>query len=323
MSADAYPLVAIVGPTASGKSALAIHLAERLNGEVLACDSTQIYRHFNVGTGKVTAAERRGIPHHLMDLLEPHEVFTAGAYRKRAIEVLEDLRTRRKVPILTVGTGLYLRALLEGLSDAPTRSEELRARLRKRAGKAGPQYLHRVLSKLDPQAAARIGTGDQPKIIRAIEVRMLSGKRISEVHRSGRPGLEGYTALKIGLAPKRADLYARIEQRVDYMMQRGWMDEVRRLTQAGIPAGAKPFQFIGYRLLRELIVKGAAGPGASPEGSGDELLLAVAAIKQSTRNYAKRQITWFRKEPGVRWFEGFGDDPTISVAALGHIQALL
>lgn len=314
MSADSYPLVAIVGPTASGKSALAIHLAERLNGEVLACDSTQIYKHFNVGTGKVTAAERRGIPHHLMDLLEPHEVFTAGTYRKRAIEVLEDLRTRRKLPILTVGTGLYLRALLEGLADAPTRSEELRARLRKRAAKAGPQHLHRVLTKLDPQAAKRIGAGDEPKIIRAIEVRMLSGKRISELHRSGRPGLEGYMPIRIGLAPKRADLYARIEQRVDHMMQRGWLDEVRRLMQTGIPASAKPFQFIGYRPLREWVAKG---------GSNDEVLLAVAAIKQSTRNYAKRQTTWFRKEPGVRWFEGFGDDPVILDAAQHHARGLI
>ncbi len=313
MTASTYPLLAIVGPTASGKSALAIHLAQRMNGEVLVCDSTQVYRHFDIGTGKVIAADQQGIPHHLMSLLEPHEVFTAGAYRARAISALEDLRARNKLPILTVGTGLYFRALLEGLADAPSRSEEMRARLRKRAAKGGAAYLHRALKKLDAAAAAKISPKDEQKIIRAIEVRMLSGKPISVVHKSGRPGLEGYAPVKIGLMPVRSDLYARIEQRVDQMLQSGWMEEVRRLVARGIPPNAKPFQFIGYRALRDLAAKGTVTP--------DEMLMAAAAIKQSTRNYAKRQITWFRKEAGVRWFEGFGEDPAIANAAHDYAQS--
>jgi len=315
MNNPGYPLLAIVGPTASGKSELAVQLARERNGEVLVCDSTQIYRHFDIGTGKITPAQQQGIPHHLLDLLEPHEVFTAGAYRSRAMAALEDLRARQKLPILTVGTGLYLRALLEGLADAPARSEELRARLRKRSVKSGPAYLHRLLKKFDPAAAQKISPQDEPKMIRAIEVRMLSGKPISEVHQSGRPGLAGYHPIKIGLMPKRAELYARIERRVEGMIAQGWLEEVKRLTAAGIPASAKPFQFIGYRALQDLAQKAAAAP--------DELLLAAVAIKQSTRNYAKRQITWFRKEAGVRWFEGFGDDPTIVTAAMHHVRGLL
>lgn len=313
MSAGSHPVIAIVGPTASGKSDLAIQLAQKLNGEVIVCDSTQIYRHFTIGTGKVTPQEQQGVPHHLMDLLEPHEVFTAGAYRKRAIAVLEDLRRRGKLPVLTVGTGLYLRALLEGLADAPTRSEELRARLRKRARKGGPGHLHRILRKFDPDAAQKIAPGDEPKIIRAIEVRMLSGKSMTELQQAGRQELEGFRPIKLGLMPKRAELYARIEARVEKMLAQGWPDEVKRLIAAGIPATAKPFQFIGYRALREFAEKPSFAP--------DELLLITAAIKQSTRNYAKRQITWFRKEGGVRWFEGFGDDPTVKEAALHHVQS--
>lgn len=315
MTTSPYPLIAIVGPTASGKSELAIHLAKLLDGEVLVCDSTQAYRHFDIGTGKVPPQGQQGVPHHLMGILEPHEVFTAGAYRMRAIAVLEELRARRKLPIFTVGTGLYLRALLEGLSDAPSRSEELRARLRKRAAKGGPSYLHRALQKLDAEAAAKISPKDEQKIIRAIEVRLLSGRKFSDTHKAGRPGLEGFAQIKIGLAPRRSDLYARIERRVDHMLQAGWLEEVRRLLAAGIPATAKPFQFIGYRALRELAAK--------PAVTADELLLTAAAIKQSTRNYAKRQITWFRKEAGVRWFEGFGDDPAIADAAHHYLKSEL
>jgi tRNA dimethylallyltransferase len=284
-----------------------VWLAERLNGEVVVCDSTQVYRHFDIGTGKVTPQEQRGIPHHLMDLLEPDEAFTAGEYRRRAIAVLEDLRGRGKLPLFTVGTGLYLRALLEGLAAAPTRSEELRERLRRRARKAGVAQLHRALARLDREAAARIGPNDQPKIIRAIEVRLLSGKRITELHREGRAPLEGYAPIRIGLMPKRAALYERIDRRVEAMLAAGWLDEVRRLVARNLSATAKPFQFLGYRELRDV-----TGPQTPPE--------VTAAIQQNTRRYAKRQITWFRKEPQVRWFEGFGDDRAIAEAALAHLR---
>jgi len=297
-------LVVVLGPTASGKSALGITLAEKLGGEILVCDSTQVYRHFDIGTAKVPPSGQRGIPHHLVDLVEPHEVFTAGEYRRRALEALEDVRRRGKVPILTAGTGLYLRALLEGLADAPERSEELRERLRQKAKRHGPDYLHRLLARTDKEAATRIAPRDTQKIIRALEIRTLAGKPVGEVHRSGREGLTGYEVRKIGLAPPRAELYAKIDGRVEAMIRAGWTDEIRRLVAGGVPADAKPFQFIGYSELRACLENG----GATSE--------VIRGIQQTTRRFAKRQLTWFRKEPDVHWLTGFGDDPAVVGAAL-------
>jgi tRNA dimethylallyltransferase len=296
-------LVVILGPTAVGKSALGIHLAEKFGGEILVCDSTQVYRHFDIGTAKVCRSEQRGIPHHLVDLAEPEEVFTAGEYRRRALLALEDIRRRGKLPILTAGTGLYLRALLEGLADAPTRSEELRARLRRKAQLRGPAHLHRILSRLDPEAAARIAPRDLQKVVRAMEMRVLAGKPVGELHRAGRIPLEGYRVMKIGLLPPRGALYARIDARVEAMLAAGWIEEVRGLVASGVAEDAKPFQFIGYAEL-----------WAHLQGklSREE---ATKKIQQATRRFAKRQITWFRREPGVHWLAGFGDDPEIAPAA--------
>jgi tRNA dimethylallyltransferase len=301
---DLAQLVVILGPTASGKSVLGTRLAEQLGGEILACDSTQVYRHLNVGTAKVPPAEQRGIAHHLVDLIEPHEVFTAGDYRRRALCVLEDLRRRNKLPILTAGTGLYLRALLEGLADAPARSEGLRDRLRQQAIRRGPEYLHRLLARLDQEAANRIGSRDTQKIIRAIEIRVLAGRSVGAIHRAGRSGLEGYDVRKIGLCPPRAALYARIDERAKTMIEAGWIEEVRELVAAGLPADAKAFQFIGYSELREHL-EGSLEPEE-----------AMLQIQQETRRFAKRQLTWFRKEPGVHWLDGFGDNPGVIAAAL-------
>jgi tRNA dimethylallyltransferase len=310
---DSHPLVAIVGPTASGKSSLAVALASKLKGEVLACDSTQVYRGFDIGTAKPTLEERGAIPHHLLDLVDPGFPFTAGEYRARAVVVLENLRQRARLPILTVGTGLYLRALLEGLADAPARSEELRARLEAGANAHSLQYLHRILRRLDPEAALRIGSRDRPKMIRAIEVCLLTGRSLSEVHRSGRTPLEGYHPIKIGLQPPRAALYERIERRTSTMLDRGWLDEVAGLIRNGVPKNSKPFDFIGYSELQ-----------AHLEGTVT-LAAATKATAQATRRYAKRQLTWFRKEPVVHWFPGFGDDPAIAVAAekliIGHLNS--
>jgi tRNA dimethylallyltransferase len=301
---DLARLLVILGPTASGKSALAIELAQRLGGEILVCDSTQVYRHFNIGTAKVPPAEQRGIPHHLVNLVEPQEVFTAGEYRRCALDVLEDVRRRGKLPILTAGTGLYLRALLEGLADAPTRSEELRGRLRAKIKARGPEHLHRLLNRLDREAANRIAARDTQKIIRAIEMRILAGKAVGEIHRGGRSALQGYAVTKIGLSPSRARLYAKIDARVNAMIAAGWVNEVRRLVEMGVPADAKPFQFIGYSDLRDQLA------------SGRPLAEAVEKIQQATRRFAKRQITWFRKEPDVHGLSGFGDDPDLVSAAL-------
>lgn len=297
-------LVVLLGPTASGKSALAIDLAKKLGGEVVVCDSTQVYRRFDIGTAKILPAAQHGIPHHLVDLVEPDELFTAGEYRRRALEVLEKLNRGGKLPVITAGTGLYLRALLEGLSDAPQRSEQLRRRLREAAQDGPAGYLHRLLARLDPRAAARIAPRDTQKIIRSIEMRLLAGKPVDEVHRAGRNRLEGYAVTKIGLNPSRAALYARINARATHMMDAGWLGEVRRLMAERIPGDAKPFQFIGYSELRE-----------HAEGRMSEEN-AVEKIRQATRQFAKRQLTWFRKEAGVDWLPGFGDDPEIAAAAL-------
>ncbi|MGB7728226.1 MAG: tRNA (adenosine(37)-N6)-dimethylallyltransferase MiaA [Candidatus Acidiferrum sp.] len=310
MSAD-LPLVVIVGPTASGKSALGVWLAERLGGEVIACDSTQLHRGFDIGTAKPTNDERRGVPHHLLDVLDGKDESTAGGYRERAIEVLNDLRARRKVPVLTVGTGLYLRALLEGLAEVPQRSDELRERLWAAASEHGAGYLHRMLRRLDHESAEKIMPADEQKLIRAIEVCLLTKKPLSEVHRSGRKPLEGWRAVKIGLMPPREDLYERVHARTDAMFERGWIEEVRGLIESGVPEDAKAFDFIGYRELRKVL----RGEMALEE--------ARAAIQQATRRYAKRQMTWFRREKGVPWLAGFGDEPGIREEALEHIRAEL
>ncbi len=303
------PLVVIIGPTASGKSSLAIWLAERLNGEVLVCDSTQVYKYFDIGTAKVPLSEQSGIAHHLVDLCEPEQIFTAGEYRRRALQVLDEVTQRKKLPILTAGTGLYLRALLEGLSDAPERSEELRARLREKAGRRGPEHLHRILTRLDPGSASRIGPRDTQKVIRAIEMRILAKKSVDEIHVEGRRSLEGYAVRKIGLSPPRDALYATIEKRTESMIRDGWLDEINRLTSKGIATDAKPFQFIGYPELRAHL-KGQL-----------TMESAVQKIQQATRQFAKRQLTWFRKEPAVHWLAGFGDDPKIAAAALEFLKS--
>jgi tRNA dimethylallyltransferase len=302
------PLIAIVGPTSSGKSALAVWLAEHLEGEIVACDSTQLYRGFDIGTGKPDPAARRGIPHHLLDVLEAHEAATAGEYREMAERVLASLASRGRLPIFTVGTGLYLRALLEGLADAPPRSEQLRERLRVSAREHRSGHLHRILKRLDGQAAGRIALSDEQKLIRAIEVCLVAKKSISEVHRGGGKPLSGWRPLKIGLLPPRELLYERIHARTDDMLEHGWLAEVEELAARGTADNSKPFDFIGYRDLL------AVSRGLR---SVDQ---ARAAIQQATRRYAKRQLTWFRKEEEVRWFEGFGDHPVLQSDVLRWVH---
>jgi tRNA dimethylallyltransferase len=302
-------LIVILGPTASGKSALGIRLAEELGGEILVCDSTQVYRYFDIGTAKVPLGEQHGIPHHLVDIIEPQKIFTAGDYRQRALTVLDDIRRRGKVPILTAGTGLYLRALLEGLADAPTRSEELRDRLRHKAALRSPAHLHRILTRLDPNSAARIAPRDTQKVIRAIEMRILAGKPVTEIHSGDRRPLTGYQVVKIGLLPPRAALYARIDSRVEAMLAVGWIEETRRLIARGISTETKPFQFIGYAQLRTHVEAGISREDATKQ------------IQQATRRFAKRQLTWFRKDSNVRWLAGFGDAPETLAAALQFIQS--
>jgi tRNA dimethylallyltransferase len=302
------PLVAIIGPTGSGKSALGVWLAEKLGGEVVACDSTQLYRGFDIGTAKPAMEERRAVLHHLIDVLGPEEPATAGGYRHAALAVLTDLRDRERLPIFTVGTGLYLRVLLEGLADVPQRSEELRERLRTSAREHAPGHLHRILRRLDAEAARKISVADEQKLIRAIEVCLITKKPLTELHQSGRTPLRGWSALKIGLTPDREALYERIHSRTDAMLARGWLDEVRSLLDAGMPENAKAFDFIGYRELRA-VLQGRL--------SMDD---ARSAIQQATRRYAKRQLTWFRRESGVHWLAGFGDQANVQEDALAWLR---
>jgi tRNA dimethylallyltransferase len=297
-------LVVILGPTASGKSALALALAQHLHGEVVCCDSTQIYRHFDIGTGKVPPAEQQGIRHHLADLAEPGDVFTAGDYRRHALQTLEEICQRGKLPILTVGTGLYLRALLEGLDDLPGRSEALRERLRHRAASRGPEHLHRILAKCDPVGATQIAPRDAQKLIRAIEVSLLTGKPASQLRGRNRAGLKGFNVLKIGLMPEREKLYAQIDRRVEAMLRSGWIEEVRNLVRRQVAPTAKPFTFLGYTQLCEHVLNSTPLPPL------------VSETQQATRRYAKRQITWFRREPDVHWLEGFGHEDRIKREAL-------
>jgi tRNA dimethylallyltransferase len=225
-----------------------------------------------------------------------------------AIAALEEIQGRERLPIVTVGTGLYLRALLEGLADVPGRSEELRERLRLSANEHAPGYLHRVLKRLDPAAAPKIAAADEQKLIRAIEVCLLAKKPLSQVHQTGRKPLTGWRVLKLGLMPERELLYQRIHERTESMLVHGWLEEVHALVSGGVPENAKPFDFIGYRELRA-VVRG--------ETTFEQ---ARAAIQQATRRYAKRQLTWFRKEPAVHWLTGCGNDAAVQREALAYLR---
>jgi tRNA dimethylallyltransferase len=301
------PLLVVAGPTASGKSALAVALARHFSGEIVACDSTQLYRGVNIGTAKPTVEERGGIAHHLIDVLDPSGAATAGGYRDMAVAALDDLKARRKLPILAVGTGLYMRALLEGLADLPLRSEELRERLRASVERHGKAHLHGILRRMDREAAGKIAPTDEQKLIRAIEVCVLTRKPISEVHRAGRKRLAGWRVLKIGLMPEREWLYRRIEARTEAMLESGWLEEVRGLLRAGAAEDAKLFDFIGYREMLA-VARGTL-----------KIEDARAGIQQATRNYAKRQMTWFRKDAGITWFSGAGDDVAIRDEVVGWV----
>ena len=293
-----YPLVAIVGPTASGKSSLAVRLALAFGGEVVNFDSVQVYRGFDIGSGKLTIAERQGVPHHLLDVAEPQSRFTAGDFRREALKVLSDLRGRSKLPVLVGGTGLYLRALLVGLFEGPARSDELRARLSEVAERRGRDFLHRMLARKDPETAARIHLRDAKKVIRALEVCLLERRPFSELLGQGRQGIDGFRIYRIGLSPPRTQLAERINARTEEIFSRGITEEVRRALGSG-GRDQIPLEALGYRQARAYI----QGSMTREE--------AIRETQAETRQYAKRQMTWFRREPGVRWLDGFGDDAAL------------
>ena len=303
--------VIILGPTGSGKTALSLALAERFNGEIVSCDSVAVYRGMELGTAKPTLAERARVPHHLIDVTTPDQPFTAGEYSRQARAAMRDIASRGMLPLVTGGTGLYLRALTEGLFPGPARQEGLRARLTRSRDRHGEAWLYRVLRRLDPASAERIHANDTPKLIRAIEVCVAGRKPMSAVLATpgaARDPLTGFRLLRIGLDPPRAALYDRLNRRAAAMFADGLVDEVRNLFERY--GAVKALDSLGYRqalrVLRDL-------------WSAEE---AVATAQQGHRNYAKRQLTWFRREPEVHWLEGFGDDPETLSAAVALVDEL-
>ncbi len=282
----------VAGPTGSGKSHLALALATRFQGEIVNCDSLQIYRALDIGTAKTPVADRGDIPHHLLDFLEPTEIFNAGGYAKLARPVLQDIAARGRLPILAGGTGFYLRALLDGLNDGPVRDDGLRSRLLARKGS-----LHRLLVRFDPITAQRIHPNDRNKTLRALEICLLARRPASDLFRAERQPLQGFRVLKLGLNPPRRLLHQRIEARAHRMFESGLMEEVRQLLAQGVPPGAKAFESIGYKECLQLL-----------DGHLN-LAQAIELTTIATRQYAKRQITWFRREPDIHWIDEFGDAP--------------
>jgi tRNA dimethylallyltransferase len=302
-------LLVIVGPTGSGKTALSLKLAEQFGGEIVSCDSVAVYREFEIGTAKPSKQERKRIPHHLIDVAAPADDFSAGDYSRMAREAIAGIRDRGHMPIVVGGTGLYLRALLEGLFEGPPRSEQLRIRLRRRADQRTIAHLHRVLTRLDPEAAAKIHPNDTPKLIRAIEVCLLAGERLTIMWDKGRDPLTGFRICRIGLEPERNALYDRINARCEAMFKAGLVEETRRLLTA----------YQSPELVNESDPRpvaralGSLGYKQATQHLTEELsaTLALWSAQQAHRNYAKRQLTWFRHEKDIQWFSSFGDDPEV------------
>jgi tRNA dimethylallyltransferase len=286
-------VVLLLGPTGSGKTALSLALAERFNGEIISCDSVAVYRGMDLGSAKPTPEERARIPHHLIDVADPDQPFTAGDYSRQARGALREIAGRRKLPIVTGGTGLYLRALTDGLFAGPARHEDLRQRLRHSAERHGSAWLHRLLTRLDPASAQRIHANDVPKLIRAIEVCLAARQPMSQV--LARDPLTGFRLLRIGLNPPRPELYDRLNQRCAEMFTSGLIAETRALLACYGPV--KALDSLGYRQASSVLLKGISEKAA------------IAEAQQGHRNYAKRQLTWFRREPDVHWIEAFGNDP--------------
>ena len=302
----------ILGPTASGKTALSLALAEKFSGEIVNCDSVAMYREFDIGTAKPTPEERGRAPHHFFDCVEPDEYITAGEYARRARPVLVEISGRGHVPIVVGGTGLYLRVLIEGLFPGPQRSEELRERLREVASRRGSGHLHRILQRLDRAAAEKVHANDIPKLIRAIEVCLSSSnlgrrQKMSELWQQGRDPLQGFHIVRVGLDPERGVLYERINRRARQMFEAGLIEETEGLI-ARYGAEARPLTSLGYKQAAQFL---------RGELTREQ---AVLAAQQAHRNYAKRQMTWFRREPEVCWLRGFGDDPQIQSEALACVQ---
>ena len=304
------PLLVIAGPTGSGKSDLALALARRFSGEIVNYDSVQLYRGLDIGSAKIPRDQRRDVPHHLLDVIGPGEELSAGAYARIAREAIDCIHRRGRLPILAGGTGFYLRALLDGLSPAPSRDTKLRNRLQAAAVRR-PALLHRVLRRFDPIAATRVHPNDMPKLIRAIEIIFLSGQSATDIQSAPRQPFEGVRPLKLGLMPERKLLYSYLNQRTERLFRNGLIEETRRLIDSGYAPDSKALRSVGYKQAVQIILGNLS------------VEAAIAECQTKTRQYAKRQITWFRSEPDLNWLSGFGSEDQVRQVALERSSAFL
>lgn len=302
----ATPLIAVVGPTGAGKSALALRLARARGGEIISCDSLQVYRGLDIGSAKATPQERREVPHHLLDVVDPDQDFSAAEYARRARAVLPQIVGRGRLPVIAGGTGLYLRALLEGLFEGPSRDQPLRRRLEAIAGRHGDARLHRLLGHVDAEAASRIAARDRVRMVRALEVFWKTGRPLSAHQRSRPEPLRGFRALVVGLAPERTALRAAIERRTREMFERGLLDEARGLLARGFSPELRPLRAIGYRQAVAVVQN-----RLSAEAAGRDIVSA-------TLQFAKRQMTWFRHQAPVGWHP---DAESAFAAAVAWLEA--
>jgi tRNA dimethylallyltransferase len=303
------PIIAVVGPTASGKSALGIEIALRFNGEIINCDSVQVYQRIRIATAKVTAEEMRGIPHHLIDVAPPETTYTAGQWAQDALRKIREIEGRGRTAILVGGTGFYLRALRKPFFPSPPTDPKFRERLTEIRERRGAEYLHRLLSRLDPESAKNLYPRDWPRVHRALEVQLQTGHPFSKQlpNRAAPPEAAARIEV-IALNPPRELLYERITARARVHFENGLVDEVAKLLAEGVPPGSNALGAHGYRRVVEYL-----------EGSRS-LENAIEQTQQDVRNYAKRQLTWFRREEGVVWFEGFGEDPLVQQRILEYLN---
>ncbi len=304
-------LLAIVGPTATGKTALGVALAEALGGEIISCDSTAVYRGIDIGTDKPTMEERRGIPHYLIDVVDPRDTYSAAQFARDAAAVAHDIRARGKWPILVGGTGFYYRALVRGLFPGPARHDDIRARLERVAARRGVEALHRWLSRVDPDSALRIMPRDLKRLVRALEVYLVTGRPLTAHFADTVSPLAGWQVLTLGLIDPRPDLEPRVARRVEAQFARGVVAEVEGLIAAGVPETAHAFSGLVYRQIIEM-----------RQGVRDEAATRALIVRENMR-YARRQVMWFRKEPDVRWLHGPGSDPAIQADALAIVRELV
>ena len=304
-------LVAVVGPTATGKTALGVALAEAIGGEIVSCDSTAVYRGIDIGTDKPTRDERRGIAHHLIDVVDPDQTYSAARYAIDAAAAIRDIRARGRWAILVGGTGFYYRALVRGLFPGPARHDALRARLLRVADRRGVEALHRWLARVDADSALRIQPRDRMRLVRALEVYLLTGKPLTAHFAQTQSALPGFTTMTLGLVDSRPDLEARVTRRVDAQFARGVVAEMEGLIASGVPESAHAFSGLVYRQLVEM-----------RHGVRDEAATRALIVRENMQ-YARRQVMWFRKEPGVRWLSGPGTDPAVQAEALALVRQLV